>query len=197
MTVPPGQAGLDQVAAVAKCSMPCWQPVWLHGDVMAGNVLLQLGEAAGQPEAASGPSCSGDTPGLGSVALIDFADAGIGDPLFDFVALFLSVFECNLGLLQTAIRSYGCSRPGALCGCSEQGMVDAAEVDGSGSCGALDSSEGMGSCVSRRFLAYLLLHPEGFVEKLLDTHPDVRGLGSLSEVQQHLFGWLEQHAWGL
>lgn len=176
---------------------------------MAGNVLLQLGGAGGQPEAAttatrlshseslSAASHELGTAGLGSVALIDFADAGIGDPLYDIVALFVSVFECDMDLLRVAVESYCCSRPGFLCGCGKDRMVDVradGNVTGSGVCdgGSKGIAHGMGGCVSKRFLAYLLLHPEGFVEKLLDKYPCIRGMGSFERVQQHLFGWLEQ-----
>jgi hypothetical protein len=131
------------------------------------------------------------------VALIDFADGGIGDPLYDFVALFVSVLECSMDLLRIAVESYCCSRPGVLCGCGNDRTVDVqadGNVGGSVVCdgGSKGIEHGMGGCVSKRFLAYLLLHPEGFVEKLLDKYPCIRGMGSFDNVQQQLFGWLER-----
>jgi hypothetical protein len=117
-------AGMGATAVSGSVDAPCWQPAWLHGDVMSGNVLLQLDssgaaldvESTEQDRAVCYAVCASSSSRLGlkSVALLDFADAGIGDPLYDFVALFASVFDCEVALLRTAMQSYCSSRSGAF-----------------------------------------------------------------------------------
>lgn len=58
-------------------SDPCL-PTWLHGDLTSENVLFQRPEYVG---------------GIPRVGLIDFADGGHGDPLYDLVMLFLCGFR--------------------------------------------------------------------------------------------------------
>lgn len=55
-----------------------WMPCWLHGDLTSENVLVER-----------------PAPGNEAVHvnIIDFADGGHGDPLYDLVMLFLCVFE--------------------------------------------------------------------------------------------------------
>jgi hypothetical protein len=146
-------------------------------------------------------------PDLSSIALVDFADAGIGDPLYDFVALFVSVFDCDIGLLRIAMQRYCTHKPAACkCSCGKQAagsdkvtfmLQCSTACYPSYSCSpggitACQSVRGASLCVSRRFLGYLLLHPEGFVDRLLQTHPAIRGLGSLKGVALHLFGWMDE-----
>lgn len=48
---------------------------------------------------------------LQSVSVIDFADVSIGDPVYDFVALYLSTLECSPDLMNTFLTSYTASAP--------------------------------------------------------------------------------------
>jgi hypothetical protein len=124
------------VAAAAAVAASLPPPVRLHGDLMAGNLVLQLPQQDDR-EKANMNSCLQDqqqqheagsaaatvqrsehAPGasalqqqqqqllLQQVSFIDFADGGIGDPLFDFVAVFVSVLDCDVQLLQLALDSY-------------------------------------------------------------------------------------------
>lgn len=67
-------------------------PTWVHGDLTAENILLQPPEEASV--AASGGSSpgeagSGSSSGTWGATLIDFADGGQGDPLWDLIPLYM------------------------------------------------------------------------------------------------------------
>jgi hypothetical protein len=88
---------------------------------MAGNVLVKglgaregatgggtaaaegQGEATSSAAAAAAATLACDQL---QVALIDFADCGHGDPLYDFVAVFTSALNCDMTLFKACFRSY-------------------------------------------------------------------------------------------
>jgi hypothetical protein len=244
-------------------------PVRLHGDLMSGNLVLQLQRTAAHaaiteqqlqscetlhPEGSAALGieqellCDGVSPvaatgeprrlqqlncgeaagmqtshmeqqqpnaqqqGLQQVSFIDFADGGIGDPLYDLVAVFVSVLDCDMQLLQLALQSYAScidvaavwpsrlSASGSAPACSALDCSLAATADG------CDSTEGAGSnrsssrsnmgwqcCgASHAFMVYLLLHEEGgILGQLLEKQPQLRACCSLQEMQQQLFGWMD------
>lgn len=86
------------------------QPTWVHGDLTAENILFPAGEpdpAAGscsQEGGAGGEGCNGGAAeheggsrasGSGGceALLLDFADGGQGDPLWDLAALYIRSFR--------------------------------------------------------------------------------------------------------
>ncbi|KAK9830262.1 hypothetical protein WJX72_010661 [[Myrmecia] bisecta] len=69
-------------------------PVWLHGDLTPENVLL------------AGPLASLDGR-AGNLRLLDFADGGHGDALYDLVALFISTLQCVPARLKAFLEAYG------------------------------------------------------------------------------------------
>lgn len=71
-----------------------WQPALLHCDVTAEHVLLQR-EDDGQGEA-----------GWRIGGLIDFGDARIGDPEYEFLAIFLSALDSDHAAFKTFLGSY-------------------------------------------------------------------------------------------
>jgi hypothetical protein len=153
--------------------------------------------------------------GLQQVSFIDFADGGIGDPLYDFVAVFVSVLDCDVQLLQLALQSYAshldvaavwparqspsCSAPdGSALDCGAAAITDGCgrnEGAGSSSSSSSSSRSNTGwqcSGVSHAFMVYLLLHEEGgIVGQLLEKQPQLRACGGLQEMQQQLFGWMD------
>ncbi|KAL4448536.1 hypothetical protein ABPG75_005755 [Micractinium tetrahymenae] len=95
----PGTAcGCDSDSRSAGSGCAGGMPVWVHGDLTAENILLSDGllasgppsqqQGQGQREQATAAQQQGqqEQGGAGAV-LIDFADSGHGDPLFDFVPL--------------------------------------------------------------------------------------------------------------
>ncbi|QGN35752.1 phosphotransferase [Microlunatus sp. Gsoil 973] len=61
----PDQSGADQLRRLWRCALdagPSGSPVWFHGDIAAGNLLVKDGELA---------------------AVIDFGTCGVGDPACD------------------------------------------------------------------------------------------------------------------
>jgi len=89
----PGSSGPD-----ASQQPPLPEPAWVHGDLTAENLLLQrppVSQAAeGAATADSGVRSSCDSVDRGCRAvLIDFADGGQGDPLWDLAALYIRSFR--------------------------------------------------------------------------------------------------------
>ena len=77
------------------------RPTWVHGDLTAENILFPegapdgskgSGTSGGDGASASGGS-AGSAPGQREAVLIDFADGGQGDPLWDLPALFIRSFR--------------------------------------------------------------------------------------------------------
>eukprot|EP00743_Colponemidia_sp_Colp-15_P009092 GILK01009918.1.p1 GENE.GILK01009918.1~~GILK01009918.1.p1 ORF type:complete len:872 (+),score=148.00 GILK01009918.1:352-2616(+) len=69
--------------------------VFLHGDLNSENVL---GNVVSQVSSEST---------FEPTALLDFGDAFYGDPLYDLVALHISMFRCDKKLLRIFLESYG------------------------------------------------------------------------------------------
>ena len=44
--------------------------------------------------------------GIDHISVVDFSDGGVGDPLYDFVAVFVSVLRCDVDLFKRAVQSY-------------------------------------------------------------------------------------------
>jgi hypothetical protein len=249
-------------------------PVWLHGDAMACNLLLQLirQKAAGdardsrecgketedeEQQAASaigataagagalcasgvvedpgsigvpvslggsgashgtadgrGGCCSNDgsqrcwVSGRTEVSLIDFSDAGAGHPLFDFVALFVSLFDFDVELLKASLLSYRRSLPlsrhsnstaarnadqavhnamsGSSSSCCQQQQLTIKADSRQCSGAALSSSSSLSN--SKLFLVCLLLHEDEVVYRFFSRHPKLCQLDSWHQVEQRLFG---------
>ena len=77
-------------------------PTWVHGDLTAENLLLSSALLAGtpqqtgqQPTPGNGETSGSRSGGSSGVTLIDFADSGQGDPLWDFVPLLLRSLRCD------------------------------------------------------------------------------------------------------
>ena len=115
--------GLGKGAPVDKHVLPA--PCLCHGDVMAGNVMVNgVGKSEGLEGGAEGTEAAAERRAAPAVAaadgeelaaadgepvqlaLIDFADCGHGDPLYDFVAVFVSALRCDMELFKECFRSY-------------------------------------------------------------------------------------------
>jgi len=93
-----GQGARGVVPAGDGVVPPSGRPCWLHGDVTSFNVLLRRDGAAQQdPHMPARLSPS---------AIVDLGDSGHGDPLYDLVALHVSLFRCNAALLRTFLQEY-------------------------------------------------------------------------------------------
>lgn len=75
------------------------QPVFLHYDITFDNVIVSFPSTTTIPTAISSATTA-------KVTLIDFADAGMGDPLEDFAFLYCSLYDEPL-LLEYLFSGYG------------------------------------------------------------------------------------------
>ena len=77
----------DEVTAVgdAAIELPAWNgvPVWLHGDLHSGNLLVQQGRLS---------------------AVIDFGGLGVGDPACDVMAAWLFLSAENRAVFRAVLQ---------------------------------------------------------------------------------------------
>eukprot|EP00742_Colponemidia_sp_Colp-10_P012231 GILJ01013698.1.p1 GENE.GILJ01013698.1~~GILJ01013698.1.p1 ORF type:complete len:856 (+),score=115.33 GILJ01013698.1:2-2569(+) len=81
---------------LADILFPDKRIVFLHGDLNSENVLGNVETKQNSAESTFEPT-----------ALLDFGDAFYGDPLYDLVALHISMFRCDKKLLRIFLESYG------------------------------------------------------------------------------------------
>lgn len=169
--------------------------VWLHDDEEAHTPSQQQQNHQGTPSdppptpkqqhgrqekmpGTPSSSCVNGVPGQASqhqnpaISLIDFADAGIGDPLYDFVAVFISCFNCRTDLLQLFYASY----------CRHVGSA---------------SWPKRRSPDSKVLLCYILLHEEEPIGQVIAVAAAQQGdsaITSLEQLQSTLFGWMDAEA---
>ena len=148
-------------------------PAWLHGDLTPGNLLLSWPEQGADQSAqqqAARPA----------VALIDFADGGQGDPLWDFVALTLRTLRCKEAASRACLAAYA---------------ADLALPRG-----AAAPQPRLPECWPRRppgitlsYVAacYSLLHELGALHDVFKRRPALWEAASLAEVQEAAWGWLD------
>lgn len=175
-------------------------PVLLHGDCQPDNIVVWLG--AGSNEPATQPTSSGTVPAMPSsapacataapdlspssqlgVVLLDFADSGHGDPLWDLIPLWGSL-ERSAALLAACARGHGAE---AL---------------------LLRHQRAEGLLPSYVLMCYLLMHEQGepLISKALRptrstavaaagggaaTTAAVAPAPSLPELQKRWFGWAD------
>lgn len=159
-----------------------WQsPSWLHGDLMADNVVVDKGGAlaATQKQRARTTGCAAGVPhgadllmtctsrqGL-ELHVIDFGDAGYGDPLYDLVALFVSCLECEEELMRSCWSAY---------------------LSWTGRQGTPQVVRHMSYCL----MCYILLHEEDALSKVLAVRPDLAAVGSLQNMEEQLLGFMNE-----
>jgi len=87
---------------------------FLHGDIADVNLLgTFVEEEARSPRGAGTESSAPQNKKTHSpkiwkpTAIVDFGDARVGDPIYDIVALHISVFRCDSVLLHYFLQSYG------------------------------------------------------------------------------------------
>ncbi|GAB4817095.1 hypothetical protein N2152v2_004141 [Parachlorella kessleri] len=225
----------------------CPLPAWVHGDLTAENILLQ-GLPAPSREVAAVQTCQGGertsppaaceaaaaaSSGGCKAVLIDFADGGQGDPLWDLPPLLLRSFRCNSDALAACLTAYrqrqqeleassssSSSRGGAsgastcamlaMLGCRQSNHYQQQQHAGQGplqltpsvsssgvgkpSLGE-SSSNGKGVPMRLSYVAtcYTLLHELDLVEAALKRRPELWEAASLEEVQQQLWGVLDEY----
>jgi hypothetical protein len=203
------QQGLCDAVSAAAAAAATVEPRWLQQAGCAEAAGMNTAHMVQQQQQQQ--QQHGQQQGLQQVSFIDFADGGIGDPLYDFVAVFVSVLDCDMQLLQLALQSYAsrldvaavwparqsasCSAPACLpLDCGPAATADAGDrKERTGSGGSSSNSSGW-QCggVSRAFMVHLLLHEEGgILGQLLEKWPQLSACGSLKEMQQQLFAWMD------
>lgn len=113
--------------------------------------------------------------------LLDFADAGQGDPLYDLVAVAVSCCSCNMSWFRAFVEAY-VQHWATWAGVSTGGAAAAW-------CG-LGTAAGVP--LSRVFLVYLLLHEEEPWEEVAGVNQQViRSCSSWEQVADVLYGWMD------
>jgi hypothetical protein len=144
-------------------------PCLLHGDLTGGNVLLQMGTAQQQQQQQQHQEHQEQRPGGASIRLLDLADAGHGDPLWDLVALAAACLGSDAQLLAELWRSY------------RQHCCLAAVWPARG-----------GLALSYVALCYTLLHEEGLLGRAYQARPELWGVHDLPGLQRALWGELDE-----
>ncbi|KAL4420190.1 hypothetical protein ABPG77_011406 [Micractinium sp. CCAP 211/92] len=185
----PGQAraGIVERASVVgtACGGDCTgsKPTWVHGDLTAENILLSncLLESGGQApqEAHRGQGATG-------AVLIDFADSGHGDPLFDLVPLLLRTFRCDQQTAGAFLASY--------CGAFGPEAPPPSAATAAPAPWPLPASWPRrlpGTPLSFVAMCYTLLHELGLLHDVFKRRPELWEARSLEKVQAELWGWLD------
>ncbi|KAG2440826.1 hypothetical protein HXX76_003681 [Chlamydomonas incerta] len=208
-------------------------PLLLHGDVTSSNVVLQpppqLSLASPQQQAAGHDAIANGAAAASSSAtawapvprLVDFSDAGHGDPLLELVPVLASCLGCHVGHMRAFWAAYtahvdplaapgpgSSSSGGAHGGCAagaEAGKAAAADgaaarrvwpLRGAGSSGG--SSSGWRLALSYVAMCYCLLHEE--VDVLLarawGTVGAVAAAGAVAAPAAAVAGGAEAHGAG-
>lgn len=131
-------------------------PSYLHGDLTHDNILMSTSNSQAHP------------------CIIDFGDASHGDPLYDFVALYLSSLRSDPALLSAFIQSY-----------SHTFKQSAPDL----------WSAWLGSrchLPSYYAMCYTLLHEDNTLGWLLQSHPQHQHITSLSQLEITVWGALNE-----
>lgn len=128
-------------------------PSWVHGDPTLDNVLLSVNPLTGGR----------------MVQVIDFGDAGHGDPVYDFVAIAISTLQCSAQLLPAFWSSYRHMRKKLRCGYVEDRSLPLSKV---------------ANC-------YALLHEDDPCRRIFELRPELRAVRSLSDLQYRFWGFLD------
>lgn len=134
-------------------------PSWLHGDVTHDNMFV---------------SCSNsdaDSTSSAAMNMIDFGDAGHGDPIYDFVAASISTLKCKEKLLRCLWRAYLSS---TQCSLRERGMASPIPLSKVANC-------------------YMLLHEDNPVGRIFQLRPEVRHVRTLTDLQLQVWDFLDEH----
>jgi len=143
--------------------LPAGQPQLLHGDPSGFNVLVSEPPPEGPPGAAA------------PTALVDFGDAGHGDPLYDIVTLHAALFRCDAGLLGAFAGAY-LSAYRAIAAASGLAAPAAPWWLAGGA-----RERGVGHAAT----CYLLLHKQELASAALRA---TGAAGGLEELEQRLWG---------
>ncbi|CAK9218145.1 unnamed protein product [Sphagnum troendelagicum] len=163
--------GLQICDGVAEMSQP---PVWLHMDIMADNI--QMVPFSGDNSKACSPRM------LQASYILDFGNVVQGDPLFELLALYVSVFKCDQVLLECFLKSYGV--PLSTHHSNGQGL------DGTAICEQLTGRDS--TSLSYRAMCYCLLHEQDIMGAILKHRKDLRMAASLEAVEEKLWAVLNE-----
>ncbi|CAK9871623.1 unnamed protein product [Sphagnum jensenii] len=163
--------GLQICDGVAEMSQP---PVWLHMDIMADNI--QMVPFSGDNSKTCSPRM------LQASYILDFGNVVQGDPLFELLALYVSVFKCDQVLLECFLKSYG----GPLSTRHSNGQG----LDGTAICEQLTGRDS--TSLSYRAMCYCLLHEQDIMGAILKHRKDLRMAASLEEVEEKLWAVLNE-----
>ncbi|KAG0565056.1 hypothetical protein KC19_8G160000 [Ceratodon purpureus] len=178
--------GLQKVhGTVSRSARP---PVWLHMDIMTDNI--QMAPYSGDNhvpglvdlnQITCGNKKTGGLRAMQARYILDFGDVTHGDPLYEFLAMHVSVFKLDPLLLKIALVAYGLplTIPNAN---SNRSSV---ELPGA----PLDRDY---TRPSYRAMCYCLLHEHDAMGAIFQERKDCRNADSLEELEQMLWGVLNE-----
>jgi len=136
------------------------QLCFLHGDIADVNLLgTFVEEEAYSPRGADTKSAAEPQNKVAHPkvwmpsAIVDFGDAMVGDPIYDIVALHLSVFRCDSVLLHYFLQSYG-----------------------------WEFSHNGWDMFAYKAMCYTLMHKEDAIRTVISFHPEWQTITSLTEL---------------
>lgn len=133
-------------------------PSWLHGDVTHDNMFIFQSNLD-----------ASDVRRV-SMNMIDFGDAGHGDPIYDFVAASISTLKCKEELVHQLWKSY-LSSP--RCPLRGRGTSSSAPLSKVANC-------------------YMLLHEDDPVGRIFQLRPEMRDVQTLTDLQLGFWGFLDK-----
>nr|XP_024381426.1 F-box protein At1g78280-like isoform X2 [Physcomitrium patens] len=155
-----------------------WSPVWLHMDIMTDNIQMipysvddyvpgsvNLSQIARENKDTSERV-------MQARYILDFGDVTLGDPLYEFLAMHVSVFKLEPLLLKIALKSYGLplSIPNTTSNGSNKDFTR----------------------TSYRAMCYCLLHEHDAMSAIFRQRKDCRNADSLEELEEKLLGFLNE-----
>ncbi|KAL3733117.1 hypothetical protein ACJRO7_022611 [Eucalyptus globulus] len=158
------------------------RPSWIHSDIMDDNIHME--------------PCSTDSynnrisPRVGSMDngydggelgqswrpshILDFSDLSIGDPLYDLIPIHLDVFRGDSYLLKQLLQNYKIPLPGGQLQHQSLGDVKYQRL-------------------SYRAMCYCILHEENVLAAIFSIWKDLRRAESWEEVEQTVWGELNNY----
>lgn len=129
-------------------------PVLIHGDLTNDNILIDMKGQKAKPE------------------IVDFGDAGFGDPLYDFVAMGLCTLEGKDEYISLFAKSY----------------LNHFEQETKGFPGRIWKERK--HSVSYTLMCYSILHEDGVLDWLFERYPHYSEFQTLDEMEQAVWGEL-------
>ncbi|XP_072972214.1 lysine-specific demethylase JMJ21 [Typha angustifolia] len=167
----------------------CCSPSWIHSDIMDDNIHMEpvlpmhcYDEGAlhiGPNINGKNVPCQGELRKWNPTHIIDLSDLSIGDPLYDFIPLYLDVFRGDVCLLRRFLETYGLplSKRAADHDILSDGSVEKRKF----------------RRISYRAMCYCILHEENVLGAIFNIWKELRTATSWQVVEETIFGELNNY----